>query len=60
MHKVSSRQYAGPGFVHRLAKKLQAQFRITYATAVERARALLGVPEPVVEAAPPAEPPVED
>ena len=58
-HKASSRHYAGPGFVQRLARKLQASHRITFATAVVRARALLGVPEPVVEALPPAEPPAE-
>lgn len=35
--------YRGPGSVQRLAKKLQAQFRITRATAIARAKAILGV-----------------
>ena len=42
-HKGSSRKYVGTGFVQRLAKQLQAEMKLGYATAVTKAKALLGV-----------------
>lgn len=43
MHKGTSRKYAGPAMVQRLAKRLQLQLRVTYATAVIKAKEILGV-----------------
>lgn len=48
-HKVSSSHFRGPGFVQRLAKKIQGQFRVTYSVAVERANAALGIDVVVLE-----------
>ena len=50
-HKVSSSHFRGPGFVQRLAKKIQGQFRVTYSVAVERANAALGIDVVVLDAA---------
>ena len=41
--KGSSPKAKGEAYVQRVAKQLQNKFRITYSTAVARARALLGL-----------------
>ena len=42
-HKGTSRKYVGAAMVQRLAKRLQQQLRVTYATAVVKAKEILGV-----------------
>jgi len=43
-YKGSSPTFKGEGYVQRLAKHLQREFKIAYSVAVTRARASLGLP----------------